>query len=81
MLKHRMRLLRVCPRRVPTITHPQRDGGIPLVEDVSLRECPDGDILLAIAHRAGEMHVGSLAADILWEWYAYFLYFNLRMDN
>ena len=22
-----------------------RDGGIPLVEDVSLRECPDGDIL------------------------------------
>ena len=35
-----------------------RDGGIPLVEDVSLRECPDGD----------EIHVGSLAADILWEW-------------
>lgn len=59
----------------------KRDGGIPLVEDVSLRECPDGDILLAIAHRAGEIHVGSLAADILWEWYAYFLYFNLRMGN
>ena len=35
----------------------------------------------AIAHRAGEIHVGSLAADILWEWYAYFLYFNLRMGN
>jgi hypothetical protein len=33
-----------------------------------LRECPDGDILTAIAHRAGEIHVGSLAADILWEW-------------
>jgi hypothetical protein len=45
-----------------------RDGGIPLVEDVSLRECPDGDILAAIAHRAGEIHVGSLAADILREW-------------
>jgi hypothetical protein len=58
-----------------------RDGGIPLVEDVSLRECPDGDILAAIAHRAGEIHVGSLAADILWEWYAHFLYFNPRMGN
>jgi hypothetical protein len=59
-----------------------RDGGIPLVEDVSLRECPDGDILTAIAHRAGEIHVGSLAADILWEWYVYFLYFNpRRMGN
>ena len=58
-----------------------RDGGIPLVEDVSLRECPDGDILTAIAHRAGEIHVGSLAADILWEWYVYFLYFNPRMGN
>ena len=45
-------------------------------------ECPDGDILTAIAHRAGEIHVGSLAADILWEWYVYFLYFNpRRMGN
>ena len=36
------------------------------LEDVNLRECGDGDVVAALATRAGEMATGSLAADILW---------------
>lgn len=36
------------------------------LEDVNLRECGDGDVVAALAARAGEISTGSLAADILW---------------
>ena len=36
------------------------------LEDVNLRECGDGDVVGALAARAGEISTGSLAADILW---------------
>ena len=43
-----------------------RAGSPGAVEDVNLRECGDGDVVAALATRAGEMATGSLAADILW---------------
>ena len=43
-----------------------RAGNPGAVEDVNLRECGDGDVVAALATRAGEMATGSLAADILW---------------
>lgn len=43
-----------------------RAGSPGVVEDVNLRECGDGDVVAALAKRAGEISTGSLAADILW---------------
>ena len=43
-----------------------RAGNPGAVEDVNLCECGDGDVVAALATRAGEMATGSLAADILW---------------
>ena len=43
-----------------------RAGNPGAVEDVNLRECGDGDVVAALATRAGEIATGSLAAHILW---------------
>ena len=43
-----------------------RAGSPGAVEDVNLRECGDGDVVAALATRAGEIATGSLAAHILW---------------